>query len=96
VITIHRTKPLVNTGDKSVKLSKDEHLLITTLGMMDDKLIPIELLIEAMSENRVQIPADTDVLTGKISRLRKKIGREFVINKRGLGYQLTEAIQFTG
>ena len=96
MITIHRTKPIVDTGDKSVRLSKAEHLLITTLGMMDCHLIPTDLLIETVLEGRVSARTDASVLQIKISRLRKKIGRNFVENRRGLGYQLTEVIQFTG
>jgi DNA-binding response OmpR family regulator len=94
MIWIHRSKPMIRLGTMEIRLSRAEHLLITTLGMMNDKVVSNHLLIETALENPVKIPADQSVLHQRVSRLRKKIGPS--LQKRPRGYILTGEVYFFG
>ena len=96
MIRIHRSKPLVYVGSARVSLTPDEHLLVTTLGMMDNRLVPHALLLEVMREHPVPIPADREALMLRMSRLKKKLGKSYLTCRRQLGYQLTGEVQFVG
>ena len=93
MIEIHRFEPIVFVPNK-IRLSKSEHILMTALGMMDNKIIPIDLLVGIALENEYRVPDDQNVIRLRISRLQKKIGRNFVQCKAKLGYYLTEEIRF--
>lgn len=95
MIEIHRHKPVVYFDKKPVKLTRNEHSLIVALGMMDNKIVPHDILLDAICEGRVQIPADKDVLLTKMSRLKSKLGN-VLLNKRNLGYGLCGDVRFTG
>jgi DNA-binding response OmpR family regulator len=95
MIWIHRSKPVVRLGRREIRLTRAEHLLITTLGMMNDKVVSNHLLIETALENPVKIPADQSVLHQRVSRLRKKIGPGR-LQKRPRGYILTGEVYFFG
>ncbi len=95
-IRIHRSRPIVFVEDQAICLTKDEHTLLTALGMMDNKTAPHSLLLEVMCEGRTQIQADATVLRTKIARLRKKVGRDHLQNNHGQGYLLIGEVQFIG
>jgi DNA-binding response OmpR family regulator len=96
IIRIHRRKPVVVVGSEPVKLTRHEHALMVTLGMMDNRLVTHDVLLDVISEGRAQIPADRNVLHGKIYKLRDKVGAECLQTRQGLGYVLTGAVQFIG
>jgi DNA-binding response OmpR family regulator len=96
MIKIHRSKPFASIDSRSVKLTKSEHALITTLGMMDNKITPHNLLLDVMCENCARIPDDKNALTSLIYRLRKKIGPEYLQCKLNHGYILAGEVHFVG
>lgn len=91
MIQIHRRQPVVRVNERAVRLSRAEHQLLATLGMMDNKVVPGELLLETAPGT--WSPA---VLWGQIARLRKKIGPDRIQHKRGLGYMLVGDVRFYG
>jgi DNA-binding response OmpR family regulator len=95
-IRIHRRKRVTYVNGSPVKLTQEEYDLMTTLGIMDNRLVPTDVLLDVMCEGRVQIPADKVVLLGKVYRLRKKIGPEVIRSKFDLGYILSGDVQFIG
>jgi DNA-binding response OmpR family regulator len=94
-IGIHRSQPVVSIGRKRIRLSRAEHELLTALGMMDNRLMPHELLIETALENLTKIPADRHVLHQRITRLRKKIGHDR-LQRKPYGYILNGDVYFFG
>jgi DNA-binding response OmpR family regulator len=96
MIKIHRRRPVVRVGERTMKITRVEHALITALGMMDNKVTPREVLLDVMCEGRVQIPADHDVLMTRMSRLKQKIGSERLRCRRQVGYILIGDVQFYG
>jgi DNA-binding response OmpR family regulator len=95
-ISIDRSRMVVIIGSQQVQLSRNEYRLLVIMGMMDNKVVPIGLLLDAMSEGRVQIPADKQALVQRIGRLRKKIGVQSIGNIRDQGYILLGDIKFVG
>jgi DNA-binding winged helix-turn-helix (wHTH) protein len=95
MIKIHPRRPLARVDQDYVKLSRAEYTLISALGMMDNKLVPHQLLLDIMFEDQVQIPADKDRLLQRMSRLRRKIGRDRLKCLRRQGYMLVGDVQFT-
>jgi DNA-binding response OmpR family regulator len=96
MLRIHRRQPVVRIGKQTVNLTGAEHALITALGMMDNKVTPSEILLEILSEGRVQISADRKVLWTRLAVLRRKIGRERLQSRRSVGYILVGDVQFYG
>jgi DNA-binding response OmpR family regulator len=96
MIKIHRALPVVMVGQKKVKLTQEEHRLLVTLGMMDNRITPRRWLLEVMCDSRVQIPSDNQVLSTKICRLRKKVGTNRLKYVRGQGYTLQGSVEFIG
>jgi DNA-binding response OmpR family regulator len=97
MIRIHRARPVLETDYERVTLSRDEHRILVTLGMMDNKITPREWLLEAMCEGRSQIPGDNQVLSTKICRLRKKVGvNRLKYIRGGQGYILQGDVVFIG
>jgi DNA-binding response OmpR family regulator len=96
MIKIHRALPVVEIDQQLISLSKDEHRLLVTLGMMDNRVAPRNLLLEAMCEGRVQILADQKLLTSKLHRLRKKIGPNRLKYFHKSGYILLGSVYFIG
>ena len=96
VIQIHRAKPIVHIDQKAVKLTRDEHRLLTLLGMMDNRLTPQSFLMDVLLDGRKPLPGDRYLLWQKISRLRRKIGAEYVQVNRFHGYILKGDVQFIG
>jgi DNA-binding response OmpR family regulator len=96
MIKIHRSKPVARVGDRSVPLTAAQHQLLISLGMMDNKLVSHQLLLEIMAEGRVQIPADKFVVQQHMSRLRKKIGPDRLQCRRQRGYILVGQVNFYG
>lgn len=94
MIRIHRSRPMAYVGRKRVHLSYTEHSLLITLGMMDNKIISADLLIETSLENAVKTPDDQQVLWQRIARLRRKIGNNRIQVKRNLGYILVGETHF--
>lgn len=95
MIKIHPKRPLARVDADFVKLSRVEHALITALAMMDNKLVPHQILLDVMCEDRVQIPADKNVLLQQMARLRRKIGPERLRTLKSQGYILIDDVQFT-
>jgi DNA-binding response OmpR family regulator len=95
MIEIHRHEPVVFVKGEEIRLSKAEHRLMVAMGMMDDKLIPTELLMDVVLENEHRVMADRQVLQQRIGRLKKKIGVDFVKCKPERGYYLTQPVRFT-
>src|SRR5690242_14588091 len=95
-VRIHRRKRVAYVNGIPHRLSQEEYELITTLGIMDNRLVPHDVLLDVMCEGREKIPADKVVLLGKVCRLRKKIGQDVIRNSHGLGYVLAGDVQFIG
>lgn len=94
-IRIHRQKRVVYVNGIPHRLTEEEYNLMVTLGIMDNRLVTTDVLLDVMCEGRVQIPADRDVLMTKVSRLRKRVGPALQ-NHRGRGYMLSGNVQFYG
>jgi DNA-binding response OmpR family regulator len=93
-LQIHRRRPLVRVGARSVRLTPVEHELIVALGMLDNKLATHQLLLDVMTDGCVQIPADQQVLWNRIDRLRRKIGPEHLRGRPYHGYMLVGDVRF--
>jgi DNA-binding response OmpR family regulator len=96
MIQIHRAQSMAKVGRRFVALTQDEHRLLIVLGMMDNHIVPHDLLMEVMCEGRVQIPGDRRLLWAKICRLRKKIGVKRIKSNRQKGYILQGSVEFIG
>jgi len=96
MIKIHRQRPVVRIGEQTVKLTRAEHELITVLGMLDNKLVSHQLLLDLLTEGQVQIPEDKEVLCARLARLKRKIGSNRVRCHRHHGYILIGDVQFYG
>ena len=96
MISVHRTKPQMSVDGRRVKLSEAEHLLMVTIGMMDNRLIPADVLIEFGLQNPVKIQNDRNVLSQKLLRLKRKANKDFIKHIPFLGYRLTDAVEFVG
>jgi len=96
MIKIYRTQPYLETGNQLIKLTPTEHRLVIALGMLDNKMVPRELLLEVLCEERVQIPADQSLLSLHLCRLKKKLGSQMLRSKRQIGYQLIGPVEFIG
>lgn len=94
MIQIHRSQPIIFLGNRRVSLSSDEYRLIITLGMMDNRLAPHDVLLEAMCEERRPVPGDQKNLYIKIARLRKKLGGGVLRSRRHHGYILAGQVEF--
>ena len=94
MITIHRHRPVVIVDGRRIVLTEAEHRLLTTFGQMDNRVIPIDLLMDIVIDHPVRLPRDREVIWLQISRLRKKIGCNWIRHRRNLGYQLTGDVSF--
>lgn len=95
MIRIHRSKPFVHVDQRRVRLSRAEHLLLTTLGMMDNKIMPMDLLLKTALTHPVTIDADRSLILQRISRLRRKIGPDH-LQRLPHGYILVGDVTFIG
>lgn len=95
-LMIHRQERVVYVNGKPVELTRAEHSLLVTLGMMSNRLAPYDLILDIMCEGRVQIPADKEALISQIGKLRKKIGPDVVQTVKGNGYILSGDVRFVG
>lgn len=89
-ITIHRRQPTVIVGEKKVKLTKEEHSLLITLGMMDNRLTPHSLLVAVREDCRYS----EKTMRQNIQALRKKMGFDCLKNNFGKGYILEGDVRF--
>lgn len=94
MILIHRSEPLVQIGGKRVRLSRNEYLLLCTFGMMNDRVISTDLLLQATFDHPLKGPDDINLILNRLCRLRKKLGKNLFIHKRKIGYRLAEEIRF--
>jgi DNA-binding response OmpR family regulator len=94
MIQIHRSKPLLQVGNVTLKLSRDEHLLITTLGMMDNRVVPYDFLFDGLGSGSLGDLLDTRILYQKMYRLRRKVGGRYLQCRRWFGYILTGPVRF--
>lgn len=94
MIRIHRALPVAEIDQRLVALSRDEHRLLVILGMMDNRVTPRDLLLDAMCEGRARIAADQKLLIAKVCRLRKRIGAHRLKHVRRQGYILLGDVQF--
>jgi DNA-binding response OmpR family regulator len=93
-ITIHRAEPWVTVQGRRVRLTPSEHRLLTTLGQMDTRSVPTDLLIDLVFDHPVRIQADRDLLSTQICKLRKKIGGVLVRSQHVRGYSLRGEVEF--
>ena len=96
MIQIHRSEPLTYVEDKPVKLTPAEHRMLITLGMMDNRIAPFDLLLDVKCEDRVQVPSDRQALASTLHRLRKKIGSNRLLCVKHRGYMLLGHVRFIG
>jgi DNA-binding response OmpR family regulator len=93
MIRIHRSRPLAQIGRRRVRLSQSEHQLLVVLGMMDNKVVTTDLLLDTALEHPVRLPVDRQLLFCRIARLKKKIGADR-LQHNGRGYVLVGDVQF--
>jgi DNA-binding response OmpR family regulator len=96
MICIHRSRPLVFVNGAPIRLTPNEHILLTALGMLDNKNASHDVLLDVVCEGRVRIDADMTVLRSRIARLRRKVGQSHIQNNHGQGYILVGDVQFIG
>ena len=96
MIRIHRAKPLAHVDERAVRLTPTQYDLLTILGMMDNRLVSPDLLLELVWGSPVPLPADRHALWVQMSRLRRKLGRDWIRHRRYLGYQLNGPVEFYG
>lgn len=89
MIRIHRSKPVVYVEGKPVKLTRREHLLLTVLGMMDNKLVAYDVLLDV-------VPDNLNALRLRVGRLKQKVGPDSLVCKREFGYILSGNVRFCG
>lgn len=94
MITISRTDRSVSVDGRRVRLTPTEYQLMTTLGCLDVHLIPHDLLMDLVFDHPVRLDRDKEMLRIRLSRLRSKVGRNVVRCIKGVGYQVTEPVQF--
>ena len=95
MIYLHPSDNAVSVDGRRVTLTRREYLLLETLAMMDNRLAPLDLLLDVATENYGhRVPADKDVLIQHISRIRVKTGRDFIEARPRMGYILTEKVEF--
>jgi DNA-binding response OmpR family regulator len=94
VISIYRSQPVAEVGNQSIKLTRDEYRLLVLLGMMNHRLTPREFLLDELCKGRTRVLSDNNLLTIKICRLRKKLGRQYIQIVREQGYILAANVQF--
>jgi DNA-binding response OmpR family regulator len=79
----------VRVGERPVALSAKEFALLQALAVDPLRVVPTgELLRDVWG---YQAPGATRTVDAHACRLRKKLGRGWVLNVRGVGYRLTEA-----
>jgi DNA-binding response OmpR family regulator len=94
MIQVYHSAMRIHNGEKAIRLRPDEYRIVSALAMVNNGPISTDILLDAMCAGRVQIGADRNLLHVKLCYLRKKIGRNFVKGRKGIGYVLTEPVQF--
>src|SRR4051794_5485179 len=80
----------VRLGDRSLRLSAKEFALLHALASEPTRVVPkAELLRDVWGYRSV---GATRTVDAHACRLRKKLGRAWVMNVRGVGYRLLEAV----
>ena len=78
----------VRVGDRSVALAAKEFAMLHALAVDPTRVVPTaELLRDVWG---YQSPGATRTVDAHACRLRKKLGRGWVLNVRGVGYRLVE------
>jgi DNA-binding response OmpR family regulator len=80
----------VRLGERSLRLSAKEFALLHALASEPTRVVPkAELLRDVWG---YRSPGATRTVDAHACRLRKKLGRAWVMNVRGVGYRLLEAV----
>ena len=96
MIQVSRSERVAVVRGKAIVMKQQPYELLTVLGMLGRMEVEPEFLMDLVLENPVRVPSDRFVLTVRLSRLRKKLGRNFIKCRKGMGYRVTEEIRFVG
>lgn len=85
-ISINTAARTVTLDDRSVELSAREYAIIEILAMRRDEVVSRDYLYERLFDEADETMSN--LLDVYIYKLRTKFGRERIVTRRGLGYQL--------
>lgn len=88
----------VSFRGKLLQLKRNENKILQCLLKQSDQIVPVDILLQTASTEELCV----DTLSNQITQIRRKIGSDaYILNYRGLGYQLTspserEMLSFDG
>lgn len=85
-ITVNTSARLVELHGKPVELSAREYAIVEILAMRRDEVVSRDYLYERLFDESDETMSN--LLDVYIYKLRTKFGRERIVTRRGLGYQL--------
>ncbi len=85
-ICIDIDKKIVTQDDKQINLTQKEYELLLFLVKNKNALVSNEMIKEQLWYEEEYI--NSNVIQVTIYNLRKKVGKEFIISSRGLGYKV--------
>ena len=74
----------VSIGDKEVELTRQEYAVLIALAKRRDRSVSRDFLYDFLSESGD--PANSNLLDVVICKLRRKLGKNIILTKRGHGY----------
>jgi len=78
----------VTRGDEPVALTALEYRLVAYLMHQPDRVVSKTELVEHLYEQ--DFDRDSNVIEVLVNRLRRKLGADFILTRRGQGYQLSD------
>jgi DNA-binding response OmpR family regulator len=96
MIEVHRKSPVAFIDGREVFLSPSDYLLMIAFGIMGNRLVETDLLIDSSLGYPVRLPGDFKILHVRMSRLKKKIGGDTIRSFPRRGYAFVKPIRFIG
>ena len=87
-MTVDTQTKTVFENKKPIKLTKTEYAILEYLIMHPNQTISAETLIEHIYDSEADL--FSNAIKVHISSLRKKIGAQYIENRKGIGYRITE------
>ncbi len=87
-VTISTLSQRVTLADQEVVVTRQEYAALITLAKRRGRPVSRDFLCDFLSESGE--PANNNLLDVVICKLRRKLGKDIILTKRGLGYIITK------
>lgn len=88
-LVFNLTHNLVSRDQKPIPLTRTEFRILLKLMLNKNKLVPVESLIETAWKDE-QVHAVSNKLSVHVRALRKKLGKDLIVNQRDFGYMIVD------